>query len=152
MSADHEQPTPYTLRTTIPSGFDAAVAATREKLGDAGFGVITEIDLRGTLRDKLGIEVADQVILGACNPSFAYQAITTEPSIAALLPCNVVVRSLGDNETLVEAFDPAAMERIADLPTDSAGSEFSDLIGEVHDRIAQVIAALDGVASEEVTV
>ena len=102
----------YTIQTMCELPFEGAVSAVRAELSKAGFGVITEIDLSATLRQKIGAEVPAEVILGACNPRYAHRAITVDPSVAALLPCNVVVRSLGDRATLVEAFDPAAMMRL----------------------------------------
>lgn len=99
----------YTLSTTLQLPYDEAVGATRAALGDQGFGILTEIDLAATLKAKLDVDVAPQVILGACRPALAYQALQIDPSIAAVLPCNVVVRSLDANSTLVEAFDPDAM-------------------------------------------
>ncbi len=104
----------YTMTTTVKQPYDAAVAAVRSALEGQGFGVLTEIDLSATLKGKLGVEVAPQVILGACRPPLAYEAIQADPSIAAVLPCNVVVRSLDAGTTLVEAFDPEAMMGLAD--------------------------------------
>ena len=103
----------YTIQATCELPFEDALAAVRTELEKVGFGVITEIDLRATLRQKIGAEIPAEVILGACNPRYACRAITADPSVAALLPCNVVVRSLGDRATLVEAFDPGAMMRLA---------------------------------------
>ncbi|MGI8521920.1 MAG: DUF302 domain-containing protein [Nocardioides sp.] len=105
----------YTITTTLNRPYDAAVEAVRTALGDQGFGVLTEIDLRAALKEKLDVDIAPQVILGACRPPLAYEAIQAEPSIAAVLPCNVVVRSLDPaTTTLVEAFDPDAMMGLAD--------------------------------------
>lgn len=103
----------YTITTTIDQPYDEAVAAVRDALAEQGFGVLTEIDLKATLKAKLDVDVAPQVILGACRPSLAHQAMQAEPSIAAVLPCNVVVRSLDDHTTVVEAFDPDAMMGLA---------------------------------------
>ena len=99
----------FTLTATIPLPYAEAVAATRAALGEQGFGVLTEIDLAATLRAKLGVELAPQVILGACRPPLAYEAIRADPSVAALLPCNVVVRAVDARTSVVEAFDPDAM-------------------------------------------
>jgi uncharacterized protein (DUF302 family) len=99
----------YTLSTTVNQPFDTALAATREALSAHGFGVLTEIDLAATLQKKLGVQVAPQVILGACNPPSAYAALQAEESIGVLLPCNVVVRSVDDATTIVEAIDPQTM-------------------------------------------
>ena len=99
----------YTLTTTVHSPTTQTVAAVRAALADQGFGVLTEIDLRATLKAKLDVDVAPQVILGACRPPLAYAALQADPSIAALLPCNVVVRAIDDDTTLVEALDPDVM-------------------------------------------
>lgn len=104
----------YTMTTTVNRPYDEAVEAVRAALGEQGFGVLSEIDLAAALKEKLGVDVARQVILGACRPPLAYEAIQAEPSIAAVLPCNVVVRSLDEGTTLVEAFDPEAMMGLAD--------------------------------------
>ncbi|MFZ2013992.1 MAG: DUF302 domain-containing protein [Nocardioides sp.] len=107
--------TAYTLRTEVALPFDAALAATRTALAQQGFGVLTEIDLAATFRDKLGVDLPPQVILGACRPPLAYEAIQADPAIATVLPCNVVVRSAGDDSgTVVEALDPAVMLGIGD--------------------------------------
>ncbi len=103
----------YTI-TTLNQPYDAAIEAVRAALGDQGFGVLTEIDLKATLKDKLDVDIEPEVILGACRPPLAYEAIQAEPSIAAVLPCNVVVRSVDENTTMVEAFDPDAMMGLAD--------------------------------------
>lgn len=104
----------YTITTTLNQPYAIAVAAVRTALGDQGFGVLTEIDLKATLKDKLDVDIEPQVILGACRAPLAYEAIQAEPSIAAVLPCNVVVRTIDDNTTMVEAFDPTAMMGLAD--------------------------------------
>lgn len=104
----------YTLRTEIPLAYEAALVATRSALAEQGFGVISEIDLAATLKAKLGVDLPREVILGACRPALAYAAIQTDPSIAAVLPCNVVVRSTGDATTVIEALDPAAMMGLSD--------------------------------------
>lgn len=90
---------------------DLAVAKERVRavLADQGFGVLTEIDLAATLKQKLGKHVPPQVILGACNPALADRALSAEASIGLLLPCNVVLRSLGPQRTLVETLDPEVM-------------------------------------------
>ena len=104
----------YTITMTLNQPYAAAVEAVRVALDDQGFGVLTEIDLKATLKDKLDVDIEPQIILGACRPPLAYEAIQAEPSIAAVLPCNVVVRSVDENTTMVEAFDPDAMMGLAD--------------------------------------
>lgn len=107
--------TPYTMRVDTPLAFEDAVARVREALDEQGFGVLTEIDVRATMREKLGVDVPRQVILGACRPQLAHRALTHAPSIAALLPCNVTVRETGAGVT-VETIDPDAMSRLEDDP------------------------------------
>lgn len=104
----------YTITITLNLPYSAAVDAVRKALGDQGFGVLSEIDLKAALKAKLDVDIAPQVILGACRPPLAYQAIQAEPSIAAVLPCNVVVRSLDPATTVVEAFDPDVMMELAE--------------------------------------
>ena len=99
----------YAISTTVLGGFDETLARTRSALAEQGFGVLTEIDLAATLKTKLDADIPAQVILGACNPPSALEALTAEESIGLLLPCNVVVRSVGDDTTVVEALDPATM-------------------------------------------
>ena len=104
----------YTIATTIARPYEAVVEAVRRALGEQGFGVLTEIDVKATLKSKLDVDTAPQVILGACRPALAYEALSAEPSIAAVLPCNVVVRAVDEATTIVEAFDPDAMMGLAE--------------------------------------
>ncbi len=104
----------YTITTTLNQPYATAVEAVRAALGDQGFGVLTEIDLQATLKAKLDVDIEPQIILGACRPPLAYEAIQAEPSIAAVLPCNAVVRTVNEHTTVVEAFDPDAMMGLAD--------------------------------------
>lgn len=99
----------YALSTTIGRPFADVLDATRTALADQGFGILTEIDLAATLKSKIGAEIPDQVILGACRPMLAHAAVQAEPSIGLLLPCNVVVRSADPATTIVEAMDPDVM-------------------------------------------
>jgi len=136
----------YTIQASCELPFEAAVAAVRAELGKAGFGVITEIDLRATLRQQIGAEIADEVILGACNPKFAHRENTADPSVAALLPCNVVVRSLGERTTLVEAFDPGTMMQLAGGHGDLEG-----LAAEVGQQLRAALAAVPGSSQQAAT-
>ncbi len=102
------------VRTAAP--FADAVARVREALQAQGFGVLTEIDVQATLRDKLGVDMEPYLILGACNPSLAHQALNADRRIGLLLPCNVVVRT-EDNQTVIEALDPQAMVAVAGEPS-----------------------------------
>ena len=85
----------YGIRTTLTQPFDDAVAAVRAALAEQGFGILTEIDVQATLRDKRGIEMEPYVILGACNPDLAHRALEVDRGIGTLLPCNVVVTAQG---------------------------------------------------------
>jgi uncharacterized protein (DUF302 family) len=106
----------YTLVATLERPYEETVSAVRGALETQGFGVLTEIDLRATLKEKLDVELAPQVILGACRPPLAYQALQVDPSVATLLPCNVVVRAVSADTTVVEALDPMAMMGLSGDP------------------------------------
>lgn len=128
----------YTIRVTTSRPYDETVAAVRDQLAAAGFGVLTEIDLKATLKAKLDVDVPPQVILGACRPELAHRALQAEPSIAALLPCNVVVRSVGDAETVVEAFDPQAMVGFAG----DAGETLAAVAEDARTRLTTALTAV----------
>ncbi len=129
----------YTIAITTTRPYDETVAAVRDQLGEAGFGVLTEIDLKAKLKEKLDEDIAPYVILGACMPQLAFRALQVEPSIGALLPCNVVVRSLDDGSTAVEAFDPQVMMSMAD----GSGGELSAVAEDARKRLTQALEALE---------
>ena len=106
------------LSTSLQTTFEDAVARTREALAEHGFGVLTEIDVKATLKAKLGHEMGDYLILGACNPPLAHRAIEAMPQIGILLPCNVVVRTDPDHAgtVLVEAMNPGLMVEVTGAP------------------------------------
>ena len=126
----------YALTTTVQRPFAETVAATRVSLAEQGFGVLTEIDIQATLKAKLDVEVPPQVILGACRPPLAYAALQSEPSAGLLLPCNVVVRALDEETTIVEALDPQVM---VSLTRNDALSPVADEVGR------RLTAVLDNV-------
>ncbi|MCL1872366.1 MAG: DUF302 domain-containing protein [Promicromonosporaceae bacterium] len=129
--------TDYTISTTVALPFAQTVEAVRDALAGQGFGVLTEIDLQATLKRKLDVDIVPQVILGACRPQLAYQALSIEPSIAAVLPCNVVVRAAGEASTVVEAFNPDAMLGLA------GDSEALRLVAaDAKERLGAAIASL----------
>ncbi len=135
----------YTMSRTLDRPYDEAVAAVREQLAEAGFGILTEIDLKATLKEKLDVDVAPQVILGACRPQIALQALDVEPSIAALLPCNVVVRALDASTTVVEAFDPDVMMSVGLGDTDGPVNDaIRSVATDARERLSAALAALEG--------
>ena len=105
----------YGNSVTVDAPFTEAVARVRDELKQEGFGVLTEIDMTATMRDKLGEEMEDYVILGACNPPLAHAALQVDRKIGLLLPCNVVVRATGRGTT-VDALDPQIMVELGDTP------------------------------------
>jgi uncharacterized protein (DUF302 family) len=104
----------YTISRTLSRPYAETVTAVREALAEQGFGVLTEIDLKAALKEKIDADIAPNIILGACRPQLAHQAVQADPSIGALLPCNVVVRSQDEEHTIVEAIDPDVMMSVAD--------------------------------------
>jgi len=132
----------YTMSLTLDRPYDQVVSQVKEALADQGFGVLTEIDVRATMKAKLGVDVPDQVILGACRPELAHRALDAAPSVAALLPCNVVVRT-ADHETVVEVVDPAVMSRLED------GAEIGAVATEARSRLSAALQAL-ATSTEEV--
>lgn len=127
----------FTLSARSAQGYDDTVARVRELLADAGFGVLTEIDLKATLKTKLDVDVVPQVILGACRPQLAHQALQADPSVAALLPCNVVVREEADG-VVVEAFDPQAMITMTD-----ASEAVCEVADDARRRLLDVMARVE---------
>ncbi|WCE94204.1 DUF302 domain-containing protein [Acidithiobacillus ferriphilus] len=116
--------------------FDTTVAQVTEALKVEGFGVLTTIDVAATLKAKLGIEGRPYVILGACNPRYAHQALEAEPDIGALLPCNVVVRTEADGSVSVVFMDPAAVLGMVDKPQIAAlGIEVRNKLQHVADAV-----------------
>lgn len=106
----------YYFAKTINASFDEAMARTTEALNKAGFGIITEIDVRETLKKKLGVDFRNYRILGACNPAMAREALEIEDKIGTMLPCNVIVQDAGDGKTEIAAIDPVASMQAVDNP------------------------------------
>jgi len=126
----------YGTAVTVDRPYAEVVEQVREALREQGFGVLTEIDVQATMREKLGEETGPYLILGACNPQLAHRALTTDRSIGVLLPCNVVVR-VDDGRTVVEALDPDVMVTFTGKP------ELEPVATEAKARLA---AALESVA------
>ena len=130
------QSTAYSFGTRVPGTVADLRPRVEAALRAEGFGVLTEIDVQATLKAKLGVERTPYVILGACNPPLAHRAIEADPSVGALLPCNVVLREDG-GETIVEAMDPMAALGIVDDPA------IRPVATEARDRLTRVIASLE---------
>ncbi len=127
----------YTIDRTFPdSSFAAIVERTREALQAQGFGVLTEINVKATMKKKIDKDVDDYLILGACNPTMAYQAIGMEPRIGAMLPCNVIVRRVGQDEIQVSAVDPVASMATVD------NDALHGVAGQVRDMLGKAVAAI----------
>ena len=124
--------TGYTLTATTERPFRDAVERVREELKTEGFGVLCEIDVQATLREKLGVEQEPYVILGACNPPLAHRALTAEPDLGTLLPCNVVVYRR-EGETHISAIDAERMLSIV------GNDELAAVATEVREKLAVVV-------------
>ena len=116
--------------------YSDAVGIVRNELAKEGFGVLTEIDVKATLKKKIDADFRNYVILGACNPPFAHQALSEEPGIGLLLPCNVVVTEDDDGSAVVSTIDPRSLFTVLNRP------EIAPLADEVGDRLRRVLAAL----------
>jgi uncharacterized protein (DUF302 family) len=125
----------YDRTVSLTSDFATTVDAVREALAAQGFGVLTEIDVTATLKAKLGHDMEDYLILGACNPALAHRAIEADRAIGLLLPCNVVVRREGEH-TLVQALDPQTMVTLTGL------AALQPVAQEAADRLDAALAAL----------
>lgn len=125
----------YGFGTALDLPFEEAVARTRAALKDEGFGVLSEIDVRATMKEKLDVDYEPYVILGACNPQLAHRALQAEHELGLLLPCNVIVHE-HDGRSAVAIVDPAAMLGVVDNPTLRAVAD------EAKARLQRVVAAL----------
>ena len=127
------------MHKTLALGWDAALEAVPAALKTEGFGVLTRIDVQGTLKEKLGVDFRRYTILGACNPTFAHQALTEHLDVGLLLPCNVVLYEADDKKTVeLRVIDPA--QTMAPM----MGPSFTALAAEVKEKLAKVVAQLPG--------
>ena len=132
------QTTRYGFGTTVDLPYDTAVARTREALAKEGFGVLTEIDVRATLKKKLDVDTRPYIILGACNPPFAYKALTAERDIGLLLPCNVIVYEADDpGKSVVAAMDPVEALSL------TGNEEVRPIAEEVKARLTRALEAVE---------
>ena len=126
----------YSLGGVTDLGFETAVERVREALKNQGFGVITEIDAKKVLKEKLGIDRSRYLILGACNPNFAHKALEVDPEIGTLLPCNVVVYEKEQGKVVVTAMDAEAALNLA------GNSKVEEIAREVRKRIQAALESL----------
>lgn len=127
----------YTISATLNRPYQETVQAVRSALQAQGFGVLSEIDLRVTFKERLDVDVAPHVILGACRPPLAYEALQADPSIAAVLPCNVVIRAIDTSTTVVEAIDPDAIMGLSD------NEVLKSVAADARQRLTAMLAALN---------
>lgn len=131
------QQSSYAIRRRTPLAFVDAVDAARQALADEGFGVLTEIDVQATMKAKLDRDMEPYLILGACNPPLAWDALQAEPDLGVLLPCNVCIY-VQDGNTTVSAMEPrAALGLVGNPAIDVVGEEVSKRLRRVVDRVAQ---------------
>ena len=126
----------YHFSKRLDASFDDAVARTKAALAERGFGVLSEIDVAATLKAKLNVDMPAYRILGACNPGFAYRALQAEPLIGTMLPCNVIVRAVGENAVEVSAVDPvASMQAIENESLAATAGEVQALLREAIESL-----------------
>ncbi|MGA2480747.1 MAG: DUF302 domain-containing protein [Spirochaetia bacterium] len=126
----------YYISTKVGFTFDKTVELVKEELKKEGFGVLTEIDVRDTLKKKLDVDFRNYRILGACNPPFAYKALQAEEKIGLLLPCNIIVQEQADGTVDVAAIDPAASMQTV------GNSALTEIAAQVRQKLQSVIARL----------
>lgn len=130
------QPSYGLTRTLEGVPYGDAIGLVKDALATEGFGVLTEIDVQATLKQKIDVDVKPYIILGACNPQLAHQAISAEPAIGLLLPCNVVVTEDDDGNAVVSAIDPRRMFKVVDR------DDIEPIATDVHNRLSRVMASL----------
>ncbi|GIK37131.1 MAG: DUF302 domain-containing protein [Anaerolineae bacterium] len=128
--------TEYGFRTTLNVPYEEAIEKTTAALKEEGFGILTEIDVKATLKKKLNADFRRYIILGACNPKLAYQALQNELEIGLLLPCNVIVYETDEGQSVVSIVDPLSMLGVVENP------KLDPIAQEARTRLQQVIEAL----------
>lgn len=129
----------YALSIDVVRPFDEVVPLVKEALTANGFGIVAEIDMQKTLKNKIGVDIEPNLILGACNPRFAQRALAVEPSIGLLLPCNVVIRRTGE-VTVVEAINPESLVTLTENPA------MTELSADLAAALAATLEALRDLA------
>lgn len=126
----------YFFSKKVAMNFENALSRVTEELKKEGFGILTEIDVKATLKKKLDVDFQQYTILGACNPAFAYQALQAEPHIGTMLPCNVIVQELVDGKVEVAAVDPlASMQAIPNQELQAIAKEIQLKLKRVIDQL-----------------
>lgn len=126
----------YTFNKITSLGFDDAIEATTEALKERGFGILTEIDVTQTLKDKLDVDFRKYHILGACNPPFAYRALQIENKIGSMLPCNVIIQEFPDGRVEVAAIDPvASMQAVGNAELATIARQIQTLLKDTVDSL-----------------
>jgi len=126
----------YYFSKVVDDSFDDAIARVTARLAEAGFGVLTTIDVSGTLKKKIDVDIQRYTILGACNPGFAYKALQAEDKIGTMLPCNVIVQETADGKVEVSAVDPMASMMAID------NKSLGNIASEVRGMLKNVIEGL----------
>jgi len=124
----------YYYSKTVKAGFDEAVSRIQQALQEEGFGILSEIDVKSTLKKKLDVDFRNYRILGACNPPFAYKALQAEDKVGTMLPCNVIVQETADGAVEIAATDPVVSMKAIDNPT---LREIAETIGQKLKTIVQ---------------
>ena len=130
----------YTFQARLPFTVEQAIPVVMEQLKNEGFGVLMDLDIQATMKQKINVDIPAYHILGACNPKLAHQALSAEPEVGALLPCNVVVRAEGA-ETIVSFMDPHAMKQLNDnLSVHAVANEAEVRMRRVCEALSQLAA------------
>lgn len=128
----------YYITRMLNTNFDQAIADVTEKLKEVGFGILTRIDINEKFKEKLNVDFRKYTILGACNPSFAYQALQRENNLGVLLPCNVIVQEISEGLIEVSTINPLVSMEAA------KNKELLEMAAEVHDKMSKMLKSLNG--------
>lgn len=132
----------YYIATILKGTFEDAVASVTDELKKEGFGVLTDIDMKTTMKKKLDEDFRNYRILGACNPPFAFKALQKEDKIGTMLPCNIIVQEKESGEIEIAAVDPVSSMQAVD------NAELEPIAGEIRDRLQRVVGALSSKGRE----